>query len=101
MLRVRISPVSQVLRHLPASAFVSPMDIFEVKQKERVSREEAAARLRTIADMLAQHNDVEFERAGMRFTVHVPDELDLKIELEVETDERERGGPPVELRLAE
>lgn len=68
----------------PASAFLFPVDIFEVKEKERVSREEAAARLRAIADMLAQHNDVEFERAGMRFTVHVPDELDLKIELEVE-----------------
>src|SRR5947199_208705 len=40
------------------------MDIFEVEQKERVSREEAAARLRTLADMLARHNDVEFERGG-------------------------------------
>ena len=65
------------------------MDIFEVEQKERVSREEVAARLRTLADMLARHNDVEFERGGMRFKVHVPDELNLKIELEVETDERE------------
>ena len=65
------------------------MDIFEVEQKERVSREEAAARLRTLADMLARHNDVEFERGGMRFTVHVPDEVELKLELEVHSDERE------------
>ncbi len=65
------------------------MDIFEVERKERVSREEAAARLRDLADMLARHNDVEFERGGMRFTVHVPDELELKVELEVESDERE------------
>ena len=65
------------------------MDIFELKQKEVVSREEVAERLRTLADMLARHNDLEFERGGMRFTVHVPDELHLKIELEVETDERE------------
>ena len=65
------------------------MDIFEVEQKERLSREEAAARLRNLADMLARHNDIEFERGGMRFTVHVPDEVELKIELEVESDERE------------
>ena len=65
------------------------MDIFSVEQKERLSREDAAARLRELADMLARHNDVEFERGGMRFTVHVPDEVNLKIELEVETDERE------------
>jgi amphi-Trp domain-containing protein len=65
------------------------MDIFEVEQKERVSREEVAARLRTLADMLERHNDIEFQRDGMRFTVHVPDEVELKIELEVESDERE------------
>ena len=65
------------------------MDIFEVEQKERLTREEVAARLRTLADMLARHNDIEFERGGMRFTAHVPDEVDLKIELEVESDERE------------
>jgi amphi-Trp domain-containing protein len=65
------------------------MDIFEVKQKEHLRREEVAARLRTLADMLARHNDIEFERGGMRFTVHVPDEVDLKVELEVDSDERE------------
>ena len=65
------------------------MDIFEMKQKERLSREEVAARLRLLADMLARHNDIEFERGGMRFTVHVPDEVELKLELEVESDKRE------------
>lgn len=65
------------------------MDIFEIEQKETVSREQVADRLRTLADMLSRHNDLEFERGGMRFTVHVPDEVQLKIELEVETDERE------------
>jgi len=65
------------------------MDIFSVEQKERLGREDAAARLRDLADMLARHNDIEFERGGMRFTVHVPDEVNLKIELEIESDERE------------
>jgi amphi-Trp domain-containing protein len=65
------------------------MDIFEIKQKETVSREEVAERLRLLADMLARHNDLEFDSGGMHFTVHVPDQLQLKVELEVETDERE------------
>jgi amphi-Trp domain-containing protein len=65
------------------------MDIFEVEQKERLSREEVAARLRNLADMLARENDIEFERGGMRFTLSVPDTVELKIELEVEDDKRE------------
>jgi amphi-Trp domain-containing protein len=56
------------------------MDIFEVEQKERLTREEVAARLRNLADMLARHNDIEFERGGMKFTVKVPDELNVKVE---------------------
>jgi amphi-Trp domain-containing protein len=62
------------------------MEIFEVEQKERVGREEAAARLRRLADMLARHNEIEFDRGGMRFKVKVPDELDLKLELEIGDD---------------
>jgi hypothetical protein len=40
------------------------MDIFEIEQKETLSREQVAARLRALADMLARHNDLEFERGG-------------------------------------
>jgi len=65
------------------------MEIFEIKQKESVSREEVADCLRLLADMLARHNDLECDRGGMHFTVHVPDQLQLKVELEVESDERE------------
>ena len=65
------------------------MDLIEITEKERLSREDAAARLRALADMLARHNDVEFERGGMRFKVHVPDEVDFKLEIEIGEDERE------------
>ena len=65
------------------------MDILEIEQKETMSREDAAARLRNFADKLAKNNDIEFERGGMRFTVNVPDELDVKLELEIESDKRE------------
>lgn len=33
--------------------------------------------------------EISFERDGMHFSVHVPEEVQLKVELEVETDERE------------
>jgi amphi-Trp domain-containing protein len=65
------------------------MKIFEVEQQETLSREEAAARLHSLADMLARHNEIEFQRGGMRFKVKVPDEVNLKLELDVESDERE------------
>jgi amphi-Trp domain-containing protein len=65
------------------------MDIVEIKETEKLRREEAAERLRAIADMLARHNDVEFERGNMRIKVKVPDEVNFKLELEVEDDERE------------
>ena len=62
------------------------MDLVEIKQKERLRREEAAMRLRDLADQLARHNDLEFERDGISFKVHVPDEVQLKVEFEVEDD---------------
>ena len=65
------------------------MEIFEIEQKETLKREEAAKRLHMIADMLARNNDVEFERGGVKIKVHVPDEVHLKVELEIESDERE------------
>jgi amphi-Trp domain-containing protein len=65
------------------------MDLIEITEKERLRREDVAARLRALADMLARHNDVEFDRGGVHFKVRVPDELDFKLELEIEDDECE------------
>jgi amphi-Trp domain-containing protein len=48
------------------------MDLVEIKQQDRMQREEAAAWLRQLADQLSRHNDVEFERDGISFKVHVP-----------------------------
>ena len=64
------------------------MDLFEIDDTQRMSREAAAARLHALADVLARNNQIEFERDGKRITVHVPDEVDLKIEVEI-GDERE------------
>ena len=65
------------------------MDLIEITEKERLSREDVAARLRDLADMLARHNDIEFDRGGMHFKVRVPDEVDFKLEIEIEDDKRE------------
>jgi amphi-Trp domain-containing protein len=62
------------------------MDIAELEQKERMSREAAAERLRQIADELASGNSIRIEQGGLRFSARVPDEVDLKIEFELEDD---------------
>jgi len=59
------------------------MDLFEIGEIEHMRREEVAARLHALADALERHNSVEFERSGRRLTVRVPDEVDLKIEVEI------------------
>jgi amphi-Trp domain-containing protein len=65
------------------------MDLLEIGQTHRVRREDAAARLHALADELARNNSVELERAGQRVTVRVPDEVDLKVEVEIGGDENE------------
>jgi amphi-Trp domain-containing protein len=60
--------------------------LMELKDKTTLSREEAAARLHAIADELASGNDVVIERETMRFVAHVPDQVNLKVEFEVEDD---------------
>ena len=65
------------------------MELIEITEKQRMSREDVAARLREFADMLARHNDVEFDRGGLHFKVRVPDEVDFKLEIEIEDDQRE------------
>jgi amphi-Trp domain-containing protein len=62
------------------------MDLVEIKQKDRMGREQVAERLRLLADQLARHNDVEFERNGVAFKLRVPDEVQLKVEVEIGDD---------------
>ena len=59
------------------------MDLYEIDDSQHMRREEAAARLHALADALARNNVVQFERDGRRITVQVPDEVDLKIEVEL------------------
>jgi amphi-Trp domain-containing protein len=68
------------------------MDLMESTEKERLSREDAAARLHALADALAKHNEVEFDRDGLRFKVRVPDEVDFSLSSRSRTTRRSRHG---------
>lgn len=58
-------------------------ELIEVESEAVVRREEAAARLRQIADQLSRHNEVAFSRDGLRFSAAVPDEVTLNVEIEI------------------
>ena len=65
------------------------MELVELKEKVTMSREQAAARLHAIADELGENNDVVIEREEIRFVAHVPDQVNLKVEFEIEDDRTE------------
>jgi amphi-Trp domain-containing protein len=58
-------------------------ELIEVTDSEIMRREEAASRLRALADQLSRHNQIEFIRAGVRHSVPVPGEVRLKVEIEI------------------
>jgi len=63
--------------------------LIELEIGATITREQAAAHLRTIADHLERHNDVEFVSGGRRYTVDVADEVKFELELEVGDDGNE------------
>lgn len=66
------------------------MGIFEVEQKDTLTRKEVATRLRRLANLLAgEDEEVVFERGGMEFKVNVPETVHLKVELEIGSEEKE------------
>ena len=61
-------------------------ELLEIEENDRMSREEAAAKLRALADQLARHNEVAFTRDGVRYSVKVPDQVDFSFEIELGED---------------
>lgn len=59
------------------------MKLIDIEQKQLMQREAAAQWLRTLADDLTRHNDLEFERDGLPYKVAVPNEITMEVELEV------------------
>jgi amphi-Trp domain-containing protein len=58
-------------------------DLISHEHEERLSREEAADRLREIADQLSRHNEIAVDLDGLKTTVKVPSEVTLTVEVEV------------------
>lgn len=64
-------------------------ELLELEEARTLSREDAAAWLRRIADQLSRHNEVAFTRQGKRLTVDVADEVTMEVELEIGADGNE------------
>jgi amphi-Trp domain-containing protein len=58
-------------------------ELIEVEESVTLTREEAAAKLRAIADQLSRHNQIEFEKGGLKMSAKVPNEVELSIEVEI------------------
>jgi amphi-Trp domain-containing protein len=66
------------------------MDRFEVEQHETLTRDEAATRLRRIANLLSgSGEEVRFDRNEMKFKVAIPNEIQWKVEFELDGEESE------------
>lgn len=70
-------------------------ELMELSETRTMQREAAAAQLRELADQLSRHNQVEFVREGLRYSVRVPDEVELKLEIEIGGD-----GSEIEIELS-
>jgi amphi-Trp domain-containing protein len=66
------------------------MNELEVERRETITRHEAATRLRRIANLLSgADDDVRFERGDMKFKVAIPEQVQWKVELELDDEESE------------
>lgn len=66
------------------------MENFEVEKRETLSRDEAATRLRRIANLLSgAEEEVKFDRGELKFKVGIPDQIEWKVELEISDEESE------------
>ena len=60
--------------------------MIEHESEATLSREDAAARLRELADMLSKQNSVTFDLDGLKTTLKVPGEVTWSIEIEATDD---------------
>ncbi len=65
------------------------MDLIEFEDEQTMTREQAAEKLRELADQLARHNEVAFDNGGLKTTVKVPDEVTFSLEIEVGSEGNE------------
>lgn len=73
------------------------MKLFEMETETTMTREEAAALLRELADSLARHNEVSFKREGLQYRLKVPDQVEVEMEIEVASGEDGENSIEIEL----
>ncbi|SNC63668.1 amphi-Trp domain-containing protein [Kytococcus aerolatus] len=61
-------------------------ELFEHETTTTLTREQAATRLREIADELSRQNEIRVRQGERDVTVAVPDTVELEVEVEVEPD---------------
>lgn len=62
------------------------MDLLEIENERTLSREEAAAWLQELARQLARNNQLQLRQDGMKYTVRVPAEVTMEVEVEIGDD---------------
>ncbi len=62
-------------------------DLLEIENERTLSREEAAAWIQELAKQLARNNQLQFGQDGLKYTVKVPAEVTMEVEVEIAEDE--------------
>ncbi len=62
-------------------------DLLEIENERTLSREEAAAWIEELAKQLARNNQLQFRQDGLKYTVRVPAEVTMEVEVEIGEDE--------------
>ena len=58
-------------------------ELIEITTESVMRREQVAARFHQLADQIGRHNQIEFVREGIRISARIPDEVTLKLEIEL------------------
>ncbi len=70
------------------------MELLEIENERTLSREEAAAWLQELAHQLARNNQLQLRQDGLKYTLRVPAQVTMEVEVEIEDD-----GAKVEIEL--
>lgn len=57
-------------------------ELFEHETETELTREEAAQKLRELADAIARHNEVSFVQNNKTVRVDIPERVKMKVEIE-------------------
>lgn len=61
-------------------------ELLEIENERTLTREEAATWLEDLARQLARSNSLQLRKEGLKYTVKVPAEVTMEVEVEVGED---------------